>query len=91
MLRPLRIDQRLQDDGRGDGRAQVRRWAVVEFELERDNVKLRLRKHQAGHWTAAAWAVEGAGVLWIALAIAPPRGRPNQSASPVACPPLLPC
>ena len=30
----------------------MRDHELVEFELERDNVKLRLRKNQAGQWTA---------------------------------------
>jgi acetyl-CoA carboxylase biotin carboxyl carrier protein len=31
----------------------MREHELVEFELERDNVKLRLRKNQGGQWTAA--------------------------------------
>ena len=31
----------------------MREHDLAEFELERDNVKLRLRKNAAGHWTAA--------------------------------------
>jgi acetyl-CoA carboxylase biotin carboxyl carrier protein len=31
----------------------MREHDIAEFELERDNVKLRLRKNAAGHWTAA--------------------------------------
>jgi acetyl-CoA carboxylase biotin carboxyl carrier protein len=30
----------------------MREHDVAEFELERDNVKLRLRKTESGHWTA---------------------------------------
>ena len=30
----------------------MREHELVEFELERDNVKLRLRKNQGGQWTA---------------------------------------
>ena len=30
----------------------MREHDIAEFELERDNVKLRLRKNTAGHWTA---------------------------------------
>src|SRR5919205_1162774 len=30
----------------------MREHDIAEFELERDNVKLRLRKGAAGHWTA---------------------------------------
>lgn len=29
----------------------MREYDIAEFELERDNVKLRLRKTAAGHWT----------------------------------------
>ena len=32
---------------------------IAEFELERDNVKLRLRKSGAGHWTPAPPAPHG--------------------------------
>ena len=31
----------------------MREHDLAEFELERDNMKLRLRKSAAGHWTAA--------------------------------------
>jgi acetyl-CoA carboxylase biotin carboxyl carrier protein len=31
----------------------MREHDIAEFELERDNVKLRLRKNAAGHWSAA--------------------------------------
>jgi acetyl-CoA carboxylase biotin carboxyl carrier protein len=31
----------------------MREHDLAEFELERDNVKLRLRKNSAGHWSAA--------------------------------------
>ena len=31
----------------------MREHDIAEFELERDNVKLRLRKNAAGHWTTA--------------------------------------
>ena len=32
----------------------MREHELSEFELERDNVKLRIRKHAGGHWVAAA-------------------------------------
>ena len=32
----------------------MRQHELSEFELERDNFKLRIRKHAAGHWVAAA-------------------------------------
>jgi len=31
----------------------MREHDIAEFELERDNIKLRLRKQSAGHWSAA--------------------------------------
>ena len=31
----------------------MREHELSEFELERDNFKLRLRKHAAGQWSAA--------------------------------------
>src|SRR5439155_20338178 len=37
----------------------MREHDIAEFELERDNVKLRLRKGAAGHWTAAPAAPQG--------------------------------
>ena len=37
----------------------MREHDIAEFELERDNVKLRLRKQSAGHWTAAPAAPQG--------------------------------
>jgi acetyl-CoA carboxylase biotin carboxyl carrier protein len=32
----------------------MREHELSEFELERENFKIRLRKHSAGHWVAAA-------------------------------------
>jgi acetyl-CoA carboxylase biotin carboxyl carrier protein len=32
----------------------MREHDVAEFELERDNVKLRLKKHSSGHWVSTA-------------------------------------
>jgi acetyl-CoA carboxylase biotin carboxyl carrier protein len=32
----------------------MREHELSEFELERDNFKLRIRKHAGGHWTSAA-------------------------------------
>jgi acetyl-CoA carboxylase biotin carboxyl carrier protein len=37
----------------------MREHDLAEFELERDNVKLRLRKNTAGHWTAMPAAPQG--------------------------------
>ena len=30
----------------------MREHELAEFELERDNVKLRLKKHSSGHWVS---------------------------------------
>ena len=46
--------RRHQTDPRHDARARL-----AEFELERDNVKLRLRKNAAGHWTRRARGAAG--------------------------------
>ncbi len=48
----------------------MREHDLMEFELERDNVKLRLRKHQAGHWTATPMAAP-AGYAQAPAAAAP--------------------
>ena len=37
----------------------MREHDIAEFELERDNVKLRLRKNAAGHWSAAPAVPQG--------------------------------
>jgi len=37
----------------------MREHDIAEFELERDNVKLRLRKTATGHWTAMPSAPQG--------------------------------
>ncbi len=37
----------------------MREHDIAEFELERDNVKLRLRKNADGHWSQAAAASQG--------------------------------
>ena len=37
----------------------MREHDIAEFELERDNMKLRLRKNAAGHWTPAPAAPHG--------------------------------
>jgi acetyl-CoA carboxylase biotin carboxyl carrier protein len=37
----------------------MREHDIAEFELERDNVKLRLRKNAAGHWSPAPAAPQG--------------------------------
>jgi acetyl-CoA carboxylase biotin carboxyl carrier protein len=52
---------------------------IAEFELERDNVKLRLRKSGAGHWTAAPAAPHGQYAPQVPLA-PPPVGAPAQGA-----------
>jgi acetyl-CoA carboxylase biotin carboxyl carrier protein len=53
----------------------MREHELSEFELERDNFKLRVRKHAAGPWTASA----PAGVPHQAYA--PPMPHPGQVAA----------
>ncbi|MGE0446029.1 MAG: acetyl-CoA carboxylase biotin carboxyl carrier protein [Vicinamibacterales bacterium] len=59
----------------------MREHELVEFELERDNIKLRLRKHQAGHWTATPAAP--AAYAPLPAPVAPAAGEP---ATPVLAP-----
>jgi acetyl-CoA carboxylase biotin carboxyl carrier protein len=54
----------------------MREHDIAEFELERDNVKLRLRKGAAGHWTAVPAAPQGH--------YAPPMMPPAPTAGPPA-------
>jgi acetyl-CoA carboxylase biotin carboxyl carrier protein len=60
----------------------MREHDLMEFELERDNVKLRLRKHQAGHWTATPIAAP-AGYAQ-APAAAAPAAAPAPALTPAA-------
>ena len=53
----------------------MREHDLSEFELERDNFKLRVRKNTAGHWTASA----PAGIPHQAYA--PPMPHPGQAAA----------
>ena len=50
----------------------MREHELSEFELERDNFKLRIRKHAGGHWTATAPYVPQ--VQGVAAHAAPPPG-----------------
>jgi len=59
----------------------MREHDLAEFELERDNVKLRLRKNTAGHWSAAPAAPPG-HYAPPTPAAAPAAGAPAD-ASPV--------
>ena len=62
----------------------MREHDIAEFELERDNVKLRLRKQSAGHWSAtpAAPQVQYAPPM----PSAPPQAPAAADASPVLAP-----
>ena len=53
---------------------------LSEFELERDNFKLRIRKQGVGHWVAASPQPQHA---YVAPAPAPPPAAAAQAASPV--------
>ena len=62
----------------------MREHDLAEFELERDNVKLRLRKNAAGHWSAAP-ALPHAQYAPPAPP-APPAAPGAAAASPVLAP-----
>ena len=49
----------------------MREHELAEFELERDNVKLRLKKHSSGHWVSTA-PHQSAGHPGAALPATPP-------------------
>jgi acetyl-CoA carboxylase biotin carboxyl carrier protein len=49
----------------------MREHELAEFELERDNVKLRLKKHSSGHWVSTV----------------PPQGPPHPGVANSAPPP----
>ena len=59
----------------------MREHDIAEFELERDNVKLRLRKNAAGHWSAAPAAPQGHYVPQVPAAA--PQAPAGADASPV--------
>jgi acetyl-CoA carboxylase biotin carboxyl carrier protein len=50
----------------------MREHELAEFELERDNVKLRLKKHSSGHWVASG----------------PPQMAGHAGGAPMAPPPM---
>jgi acetyl-CoA carboxylase biotin carboxyl carrier protein len=66
----------------------MREHELAEFELERDNVKLRLRKNLAGHWTPAATVAAPAGYPVAAPGAAQPL--PPAAAAAAAPPALTP-
>ena len=63
----------------------MREHELSEFELERDNFKLRIRKHTTGQWTATMPPVSHVN---YAPVMAPPMTVP--SAAPAAAPVLTP-
>jgi acetyl-CoA carboxylase biotin carboxyl carrier protein len=63
----------------------MREHDIAEFELERDNVRLRLRKHASGHWTATPAAPQGHYVPPMPAAPPPAAAAGNPSA-PVLAP-----
>jgi len=62
----------------------MREHDIAEFELERDNVKLRLRKNAAGHWSPAPAAPQGQYLPPM------PPAPPHPGAAPDASPVLAP-
>ncbi len=61
----------------------MREHELAEFELERDDFKLRLRKNAAGHWTAPMPAVKfvPAAAPAAPAAAAPPAAEPVLTAA----------
>ena len=64
----------------------VREHELTEFELERDNFKLRIRKNATGHWTASMPPVSHVNYAPVMAPLPgpPPAGTP--SAPPVLTP-----
>jgi len=62
----------------------MREHDIAEFELERDNVKLRLRKNASGHWSPAPAAPHGQYVPQVPAA--PPYPGAAADPSPVLAP-----
>jgi acetyl-CoA carboxylase biotin carboxyl carrier protein len=61
----------------------MREHELAEFELERDNVKLRLRKNQSGQWVAAPMVPPAHSPL-------PPTAAAGQAPAGAAAPALTP-
>jgi acetyl-CoA carboxylase biotin carboxyl carrier protein len=59
----------------------MREHDIAEFELERDNIKLRLRKQSAGHWSATPAAPQGH--YMPPMPAAPPPAMGGDASSPV--------
>ena len=49
----------------------MREHELAEFELERDDIKLRLKKHSSGHWVSTGPPQTGGPVAAMALPAAP--------------------
>ena len=62
----------------------VREHELSEFELERDNFKIRVRKNASGQWTATLPPVSH--VNYAPVMPAPMAAPPNAAASPVLTP-----
>jgi acetyl-CoA carboxylase biotin carboxyl carrier protein len=63
----------------------MREHELSEFELERDNFKLRIQKQGSGHWVAAA-PHPAAHAAHAAAAPAAPAAPPSAPGSPVLTP-----
>jgi acetyl-CoA carboxylase biotin carboxyl carrier protein len=64
----------------------MREHDIAEFELERDNIKLRLRKQSAGHWSATPAAPQGHYMPPMPAAPPPPPAMGGDASSPVLAP-----
>jgi acetyl-CoA carboxylase biotin carboxyl carrier protein len=65
----------------------MREHDIAEFELERDNVKLRLRKNASGHWTATAAPHQHVPAAAPSLPPMPPPAGAAPDSSAVLAPP----
>jgi acetyl-CoA carboxylase biotin carboxyl carrier protein len=63
----------------------MRQHDLAEFELERDNVKLRLRKNSAGGWNGAVPAIPSVSYVAPPVSISP-TGENGAPAAPVLAP-----
>ena len=64
----------------------VREHELTEFELERDNFKLRIRKNSTGHWTATMPPVAHVNYAPVMATAMPLPGAATAVAPPVLSP-----
>ena len=64
----------------------MRQHDLAEFELERDNVKLRLRKNSAGGWNGAVPPTPTVSYVASPVPVAAAAGENSAPAPPVLAP-----